>query len=117
MKAKSIYLSLTIVFLSLTTVFGQSKTDKFKVYGSCGMCETRIEKTAKSIDGVTSADWNKQTQVLEVTYDESKTNVNQIQISLAKVGHDTDKHKTKDETYNALPGCCKYKRPVDTNKE
>ncbi len=117
MKTKAFYLTITIVLLSLTTVFGQSKTEKFKVYGSCGMCKTRIEKTAKSVDSVSKAEWDKKTQILELTFDESKTSVDQVQISLAKVGHDTDKHKAKDETYNALPGCCKYERPTKTTKE
>ncbi len=112
MKTKAFYLTITIVLLSLTTVFGQSKTEKFKVYGSCGMCKTRIEKTAKTVDGVSKAEWDKKTQTLELTFDESKTSVDQVQVSLAKVGHDTDNHKAKNETYNALPGCCKYERPV-----
>ncbi len=117
MKTKTFHLTIIIIFLSLTTVFGQSKTTEFKVYGSCGMCKSRIEKTAKSVEGVSKAEWDKKTQLLEITYDESKTNVDQVQVSLAKVGHDTDKHKAKEETYNALPGCCKYKRPAGIIKE
>ena len=86
------------------------KTEKFEVKGNCGTCKERIEKAAKSIDSVTTADWNEETEILEVTFDNSKTDVNRIQMAVAKVGHDTEMHKASDEVYNDLPGCCKYDR-------
>lgn len=110
MKTKAIYLTMVIALMGITTLFGQTKTEKFHAYGSCGMCETRIEKAAKSVDGVTSAEWDKKTQMVEVAFDASKTDLHKIQEAIAKVGHDTDMHKADDKTYNALPGCCKYDR-------
>jgi len=107
---KAIYLTMAVALMSLTTVFGQAKTEKFKVYGNCGMCESRIEKAAKSVDGVTAADWNKETKMIEVSFDTSKTDVHKVHMAIAKAGHDTEMHKAKDETYNALPGCCQYDR-------
>jgi len=110
MKTKAIYLTLAIALLSIGTTFGQAKTKKFKVYGNCGMCESRIEKAAKSVDGVTVADWNKETKLIEVSLDSTKTDVHKVHMAIAKAGHDTEMHKAKDETYNALPGCCQYDR-------
>lgn len=110
MKTKAIYLTMVITLMSLTTAFGQAKTEKFKVYGNCGMCESRIEKAAKSVDGVTAADWSKETKMIEVSFDSSKTDVHKVHMAIAKAGHDTEMHKAKDETYNALPGCCQYDR-------
>ena len=102
---------VTLFVLCLSTVMAQTdKEEKFKVYGNCGMCESRIEKAAKSVDGVTSADWNKETKMMDVSFDGSKTNVNKIQMAIANVGHDTEMSKAKDEVYNDLPGCCKYER-------
>jgi len=100
-----------IAFFGITSVSGQIKTEKFKVYGNCGMCETRIEKAANSIEVVTSADWDKETKMIEVKLNESKTDVHKVHMAIAKVGHDTEMHKAKDEVYNKLPGCCKYDRP------
>ena len=117
MKTKAIYLTLAIALLSIGTTFGQAKTKKFKVYGNCGMCESRIEKAAKSVDGVTAANWSQETKMLELTYDESKTNIHKAHLAIAKVGHDTDIHKAKDEVYNNLPGCCKYDRPKAKQKK
>ena len=110
-------LILTGLFLiGAMTVFAQSKTEKFQVYGKCGMCKNRIKKATKSVDGVTAADWNKVTKILELTYDESKTNIHKVHMAIAIVGHDTDMHKAKDEVYNKLPGCCKYERPETKQK-
>ncbi len=116
MKTKAIYLTMVIALTSLTTVFGQVKTEKFKVYGNCGMCKSRIEKAAKSVDGVTAADWNKETKMIEVTLDTTKTDVHKVHMAIAKAGHDTEMHKAKDADYNALPECCQYDR-TPTKKE
>jgi periplasmic mercuric ion binding protein len=109
MKTKA--LSLIGMFLTGTImVFAQAKTEKFEVKGNCGMCESRIEKAAKSLEGVTSADWNQKTKILEVNYDVSKTSTAKIQQTVADTGHDTPMQKAKDEVYNKLPACCKYER-------
>lgn len=108
---KTRFFSLVSMFLLGTSmVFGQVKAEKFEVKGSCGMCESRIEKAANSVKGVTGADWNKETKMLKFTIDESKTTLTKVQMAIAKVGHDTPTHKAKDEVYNALPNCCKYDR-------
>jgi len=109
MKTKA--LSLIGMFLTGTLmVFAQAKTEKFEVKGNCGMCESRIEKATKSIEGISAADWNQKTKILEVTYDASKTSATKIQQAVADTGHDTPLHKAKDEVYNKLPACCKYDR-------
>lgn len=114
---KTIILSLVSMFLLGSGVaFAQVKTEKFEVKGNCGMCEDRIEKAAKSVDGVTTADWNQETKMLELSFDESKSSVQKVQLAIAKVGHDTPMHKADDDVYNALPGCCKYDR-TETKKE
>ena len=109
MKTKILGL-VSMFILGTSMLFAQAKTEKFEVKGNCGMCETRIEKAAKSVEGVTKADWNQETKILEFSFDESKTSVHKVQMAIAKVGHDTPMHKATDEVYNALPGCCKYNR-------
>ena len=110
------YFTLVLALLSIGTTFGQTKTEKFKVYGKCSMCKTRIEKAAKSVVGVTTADWNVKTKMIEVALDTTKTSIKKVKEAIVEVGHDTNSYKAKDETYNALPSCCKYDR-TPTNKE
>lgn len=109
MKRKMLSL-LTLLLIGTVAVFAQSKTEKFEVKGNCGMCETRIEKAAKSVEGVTEAEWNKETMLAKVVFDDSETSLDAIQKAIAEAGHDTRKHKASDEVYNKLPGCCKYDR-------
>ncbi|MDE5421009.1 cation transporter [Ancylomarina sp. DW003] len=103
-------------FLGLTLSVAQNATESFKVSGKCGMCESRIEKAASSVDGVTSADWNKDSKIIEVSFNGANTNVHKIHKAIANAGHDTEMHKAKDEVYSALHGCCKYNR-VDLSQK
>ena len=96
--------------LSVTSAFGKSKTEKFKVFGNCGMCEKTIEKAASSVDGVSTADWNKESKMMQVSFDDSKTDVHKVHMAIAKAGYDTKMHKATDEAYNKLHGCCQYDR-------
>lgn len=80
------------------------------VAGNCGMCEARINKAASSVNGVSSAAWNKNTKMLTVSFDASVTNLMEIEKAISKSGHDTKNTKANSETYNELPGCCKYER-------
>jgi len=110
MKTRILSLLVLMGISTLTLFANPVKTEKIKVAGNCGMCETRIEKAAKEVDGVSAAEWDKESKMLTVTYDEAKTNVDNIQQAVAKVGHDTEKYKADDEVYNKLPACCKYDR-------
>ena len=85
-----------------------TKTETLKVSGNCGMCKTRIEKAAK-IEGVSKAEWDKTSKILAVTYDPSKTSIDQVGKKVAAAGHDTEKVKAEDKVYSTLPACCKYR--------
>ncbi|MBW6498604.1 MAG: heavy-metal-associated domain-containing protein [Bacteroidales bacterium] len=104
-------------FLFLATIlipllgFSNDHKAEFKVYGACGMCETRIENAAKSVDGVTTADWNRETKMLTIEYDTEKVSLDDVHKKIAEAGHDTDKVRAKDKVYNGLPACCHYERP------
>jgi len=87
------------------------QTDSIKVYGNCGMCKKRIEGALKDVKGIQSANWNVDTKMLTVTYNENQVSLNEIHQKIADVGHDTDKAKAKDSVYNNLMGCCQYERP------
>jgi copper chaperone CopZ len=92
-----------------TKTTAPQKTTTFKVWGKCEMCKARIEKTVKA-EGVTSANWDSTTQVLAVTFNPAKTNVESLSKKLASVGHDTEKFKATDDAYAKLPECCHYDR-------
>ena len=95
-----------------TAVFSGEKTIEFKVSGNCGMCKNTIETSLKGVDGVKSATWNKDTKVMQVTYDPAKITEDQIHQKIADSGYDTEKKKGSDKAYNSLHSCCQYKRTM-----
>lgn len=112
MKKITIVLFAAVMLFGIQTLRAETKTEKIKVSGNCGMCETRIEKAALAVPGVSKADWDKTSKDLTVVFDASKASVDKIETAVAKVGHDTPKHKADTKTYDALPGCCHYDRPA-----
>ncbi len=80
----------------------------FGVRGNCGMCKKTIEKAANSVDGVAKATWDVDKKKIDVTFDDSKTDVTAIHNAIAASGYDTEKVSGSEEAYKGLPGCCQY---------
>lgn len=107
---------ISLVAILLCTIFWSNqsfaqtnKSETIKVWGNCGMCKKRIEKSAKSA-GAISASWDADKLALEITYDEKETNSIKIQQSIAEAGYDTQDITADDKAYDKLSGCCKYER-------
>ncbi len=109
MKTKVLSL-VTLIMFGVVAVFAGNKVEKVKVYGNCDLCKSRIEKAAKAVEGVATANWDKKTKMMDLAYDDSKTDVHKVEMAIANAGHDTEMHKSTDEAYNKLPGCCQYDR-------
>jgi hypothetical protein len=84
-------------------------TDTVHVYGNCGMCEKTIEGAAYK-KGEAEADWNKTTKQAVITYDASKTSLDDVLKRIAESGYDNVKFRAPDKAYNKLHTCCKYER-------
>jgi periplasmic mercuric ion binding protein len=114
MKTFKYFLIATMAMFVFTNSYSQTKsttatkTEVIKVSGNCGMCKERIETAAK-VDGVSQAEWNKDTKKLTLVYNPSKVRSEDVQKKIASAGHDTEKFKADDKSYNSLPGCCKYR--------
>lgn len=105
---------ISIVFLLLIgtlNVLAENKSDTFIVKGgNCDECKLHIEKLALAVPGVSIVDWDKESKVLQVVFDDTKTNVDSIEKAIAKGGNDTPNHKADEEAYYKLSDCCKYER-------
>ena len=111
---KTLQLFFLVLFVSIASVgFAQSKTEKIKVSGECGMCKKKIEKAAKDA-GASFAEWSTDSKVLTVKYTDNATNVVKIEKAVAGVGYDTQNVKATDEAYSNLHECCKYERTAST---
>lgn len=104
---------ISLFIFSSGNLFAQApekKTDSFKVYGNCEMCQERIESVLKRKDGILKKEWNPDTKMLKVSYDPEKITLIQIKQKIADEGYDTDDVHAKDQAYNNLSKCCRYER-------
>ena len=99
------------------TASNEATSESFKVYGNCGMCEKTIEGSLQDVDGVSKADWNKETKQMEVEFDASKIKLADIKQKIASVGYDMEDVRAEESTYSGLPGCCQYQRPGSEDKK
>ena len=110
------------VLLSAVNSFAQiknAKTETVKIYGNCGMCKATIEK-AGNVKNVAAVEWNKDTKMAVLNYDDKKTNQDEILKRIALAGYDSEKFLAPDDVYAKLPECCQYKRelkPVAKTKD
>ena len=86
-----------------------AKTESVKIYGNCGMCKTKIEK-AGNLKNIAKVDWDADTKMATLTYDDAKTNQDEILKRIALVGYDSEKFLAPANVYSKLPGCCQYDR-------
>jgi len=110
-KSIKILMAITLL-LSFTACNAQiknAKTESVNIYGNCGMCESAIEK-AGNIKNVAQVDWNKDTKMATLTYDQIKTNQDEILKRIALAGYDSDQFLAPDDVYAKLPNCCQYER-------
>lgn len=111
MKTLNIYAALLFSIFAINFSFAQTaiKTEAIKVWGNCGMCKNKIEKAAKT-GGASTANWNEETKILNISYNTSSSNSDKIQKAIAASGYDTENFKADEKAYNKLMACCKYDR-------
>ena len=95
----------------VAVVSTDNKITSFRVWGKCEMCKDKIEKTLKGMDGIVTANWNVETHMLTVGFDNAEVTTEDMKKSLAKVGYDTEEFRASDKAYKKLHSCCKYERP------
>ena len=111
MKLISKLMLATILLFSIiaNAQIKNAKIESVKVYGNCEMCKAKIEK-AGNLKKISKVTWDDKSQLATITYDEKKTNQDEILKRIALVGYDSDKFLAPDATYSKLPGCCQYDR-------
>lgn len=102
-------LPIAILTAVASIVFGQSveKTDTLALNGlSCTMCERRIEKNVKKIQGVKAIEADSENQTAIVTFDPKQTNKTAIEEAISRIGYDAGKYPADKTARENLPGCC-----------
>lgn len=108
---------ITFVLMTFLGFSAQAQTKKNKnlkytteVNGNCEQCKKRIEKAAYGVPGVKTANWDISSHQLTVILNEEKSSPADLNMAIAKVGHDTKEVKATQVDYDNLHTCCKYER-------
>ncbi|MBU6342260.1 MAG: heavy-metal-associated domain-containing protein [Bacteroidetes bacterium] len=115
MIRKALHLNLFLmVLLFLNSCDAQIKnttTVQAKVFGNCEMCQKTIQKAA-FVKGEAKAVWSPDTQIAEITFDSTKTNLEAVLKRIAEAGYDNQRFTAPQAAYDNLPSCCQYDRPA-----
>ncbi len=101
--------TFSLIIASCSAQVKNATTATVKINGNCGMCESIIEKTG-NIKKVVKIDWDSETKMAVISYDSTKTNLDEILYRIALSGYDNEKFSAPDEVYSNLHGCCQYER-------
>jgi DNA-binding transcriptional regulator GbsR (MarR family) len=111
MKSINLLMAMALL-LSISTCFAEIKNAKVEtvhIYGNCSICKSTIE-TAANVKNVVEVEWNKDTKMAVLTYDEKQTNQDEILKRIGLAGYDSDKFLAPDNVYAKLETCCQYER-------
>jgi Cation transport ATPase len=116
MKSLSKIMAVIAMVFTFTACEAQIKNEKketVKIYGNCNMCKSTIEK-AGNVSKTAKVEWNKDTKMASIAYDQKTTNLDEILKRIALAGYDSDAFRAPDDAYAKLPECCQYDRPIKT---
>lgn len=100
---------LLLMLIAPVMMMAADQTATFKVSGNCNTCKKTITKAATKVQGVRSIDWDKNTKMATVVFDDATTKLTDIKASIINAGYDVENTKAPDEAYGKLPKCCRYR--------
>ncbi|QHT65842.1 heavy-metal-associated domain-containing protein [Rhodocytophaga rosea] len=113
MKKAAVIIALFISSISLG--FAQdSKMEEVKIKTSsvCKMCKNTLEKSLSFEKGIKNSNLDVPSQVITVSYNPKKTDINKIKKAINETGYDADELPADQKAYNKLEDCCKKDKPV-----
>lgn len=105
---KSVFLFSILLLVALSGCQSTGNaSEEFWVRGNCEMCKSNIEEAVSGIDGVASVDYDLEANLISVSYDSTKVNVDNLHMACAAAGYETKLEKAVASAYDELPKCCK----------
>lgn len=99
---------LAVLMVGTLGVAAKTITKTILVKGECGKCKDKIE-AALDMPGVSFAEWNKETKMLTVRFNDKKISEDDIHKTVSNIGYATDKMEANKASQAALADCCKPK--------
>lgn len=98
---------VSLASLAMTFTGNDSKTETIKLNSIvCDNCVDRLNKVIGSIDGVSKVDISLAEKQAVVTFDDSKTNLAQIENAITSSGYNANDKLADKDAYDKLPACC-----------
>ena len=110
---------MLLLFFNVSAQETKSKTATIKIKTSavCEMCKDRIEEDLNYTKGIVFAELNLVNKVLTVKYKTKVITAAQIRQVISNIGYHADSVERNEESFNALPGCCRDKNATCTKKK
>ena len=109
-KMKQLKLTLLAIIGFVAVSFAQDKTSTAVISTpsvQCSMCKSKIEKNLKKIDGISAVKVDYKKKTTTVSWEEGKTNLENIKNSISKSGYEADDVLADSAAYENLADCCK----------
>mgnify|MGYP000846676597 CR=1 FL=1 len=102
---------LAVLMVATLGVSAKTITKQILVKGECGMCKEKIDK-ALDMPGVSFAEWNAETKMLTVRYNDKKVTEDKLHETISTLGYATDKMEANKDGQGKLDKCCQPKKPA-----
>jgi periplasmic mercuric ion binding protein len=83
------------------------QTVQIKTSAVCKMCKAKIERELAFEKGVKNATLDVPSQILTVSFNPQKTDVDKIRKAINQTGYDADELPANPKAYDKLDDCCK----------
>lgn len=89
---------------------------QIKTSAVCKMCKNTIEKALSYEKGIKNSTLDVTSQVITVSYNPKKTDLNKIKKAINESGYDADELPANQKAYDKLDDCCKKDKGVHENE-
>jgi copper chaperone CopZ len=93
MKNRIVY-TLVILFITAAS-FAKGVQKELKVHGDCMGCKVKIED-ALDVKGITYADWNYETKILVIKFNDNKIEYKEIEALIKELGYKVEEVEQKE---------------------
>lgn len=99
---------LAILMIAALGVTAKNITKTILVKGECGECKEKIE-AALDMPGVSFAEWNEETKMLTIRFNDKKITEDDIHNTISNLGYATDRLEANKASQAKLSKCCQPK--------
>ncbi len=100
---------IALILISCSGIKAQIIEAQIKTSGQCEHCKETLEKNLRFEKGVKKVEFNIESHIIKVKFDQAKTTIKNIQIAITKLGYYADSLLADPKAYEKLNACCKKK--------